>query len=166
MKLFLFIAVFLLSFAAKSDDNATRSLNLLSQNRTKESVTKPNTKTKASYKIYGEYKDIALNVWKVAVIQEGLSKEELISVAREIFREHGYTRFELFDNAEKIKEYIFLEKSLVDSSINFKEDSIDKEWINKHRIANINDRSEKSRDTNSWQLTSSPYNQHIAYFDE
>jgi hypothetical protein len=120
----------------------------------------------SDYKVYGEYNDFFSSKWKVVVVNNGLDKDKLMSLARKIFNENKKTRFEIFDSKEKIKEYIRLQKSLVDSRIKFNQDSINSEWISKHRIATINDRSSASNDTNIWQLTTPyPDNKTIFYLD-
>ena len=83
----------------------------------------------SDYKVYGEYNDFFSSKWKVVVVNNGLDKDKLMSLARKIFNENKKTRFEIFDSKEKIKEYIRLQKSLVDSRIKFNQDSINSEWI-------------------------------------
>jgi hypothetical protein len=128
-----------------------------------ENVSKKNTK---DYEIVGEYTDSTSWRWKVAVIKKYESKEGLIEIAKQIFEAYPKQRIHLFDDKERVKLFIDRQNYVNDKSGRAKEVPYDGEWVNKHHVANINDRSSISTKTGVWQLTTSEYSEHIAYIDQ
>lgn len=88
---------------------------------------------------WGDYK--SADKWKVFIIPENVSRTELVTAAREVFKKYPDTKSRFFDDAEKIQQYIDAEKFLWDTTGSVARAEFPTEWRKQHLIGIISDRS-------------------------
>ncbi|PFG11278.1 zinc ribbon domain-containing protein [Marinobacter sp. LV10MA510-1] len=99
---------------------------------------------------WGDYQSTSGWEWKVFIIPENLSRNELITVARKTFAKHSNVRSRFFDDSEKIQEYIDAENFFWDTTGTVVRAEFPTEWRKQHLIAIIHDRS--TAGYGRWQL--------------
>ena len=135
-----------------------------------ESNIRPATKEKiGEIEIWGEYTRNSMFddgdvywVWKVAIIPPNTARRELEIVAKKLARAYPKKRMRIFDDKANVKQFIERDIFLNDKSGSAKKVEYPLEWVKKHHIANINDRSDIA--SNRWQLVE-PLGKHIAFLD-
>ncbi|NMT62189.1 hypothetical protein [Marinobacter orientalis] len=97
---------------------------------------------------WGEYTSWA--TWKIVIVPRDLSRAEIVSLAKSVYKKYPKTRVRFFDDDQKIEQQIKAEQYAWDTTGTVPQTQFPTEWRKKHQIAIINDRSEQAR--NRWQL--------------
>jgi hypothetical protein len=120
-----------------------------------------NVEMLADYTKYSGY-DGGNVLWKVAIIPKGTSQDGLVSIAKQLARAYPKKRIRIFDDKAKVKQFIQRDIWFNDQSGKAKEVPFPEQWVVKHHIANIIDRSDMA--INHWQLVTR-YGKHIAFLE-
>lgn len=109
-------------------------------------------KSNQSYKIWGDY-TTTFTTWKVIIIPKDTSTSNLIGIAKDIHLKYANTRVLIFNDDKKVEQYALrdiwfntMDKNTV------RQVSYPENWIHKHYVAEINDRSIQDGGPGSWQL--------------
>lgn len=101
-------------------------------------------------------------VWKVAIVPKQTPQKELLSIAKQLISTYPNKRIRIFNDTTKIKQFIERDIYFNDKTGLAKKVDFPAEWVRKHHVANINDRSDVAE--NRWQLVDR-FGKHIAFLE-
>ncbi|MFT6164465.1 MAG: hypothetical protein ACJA1T_000496 [Zhongshania aliphaticivorans] len=113
------------------------------------------------YHVWGSY-NAGDWEWKVVIIPENTSGDQLLKIARTLSVKYPSTRIRFFNDEALVKQFVDRDRYLYDTTGLVPEVEYPTEWVKAHHIANINDRSNNA--WRRWQLVS-VYGDNIAFLE-